>query len=197
MRISERQCAIAGGAREGAGWVAPIGEVKRWFASAEPGERIAYAHGPQLIRGETSRFVQVLALSARADPVLKRADDGAFDYFVQKRRFADEPGSRVEERRAAAREDEAQDIIFRVLRRCANAGLRAPSNAALATHAGLATRNEAAWRIRKLIEAGKIKVETVPNGPEAGWRTVTIVASGKQTMAPMSFDRLRTSGGGR
>lgn len=42
------------------------------------------------------------------------------------------------------------------------------SDAELARIAGLATRHQAAWRVRKLAEAGAIRTRRIDDGPDAG-----------------------------
>ena len=176
-------------------WVLPLAEVKSWFASARPGERLVYAHGPRLMHGETSRYVGQLALAGLADPVQPRSPGGiGFDFTVQKRSTAaDAVGSAARAGERAGEEDAAIDVILRALRRCANMGQRAPSNTELARAAGLATAAQAAWRLAKLHAAGKIRIRTVTTGKEAGWRVITIVGRGpsgdKSTKAPPSWER--------
>jgi len=119
--------------------------------------------------------------------VQPRAGDGRFNYVIQKRSSSME--TRAERVRDAEAEDEALDAIFRALKRAANMGLPAPSNTELARSAGLATRDQAAWRVAKLIQKGLIRSMSVTSGPQAGARVITIVSSGRRTAAPESWQQ--------
>ena len=61
---------------------------------------------------------------------------------------------------------------------------RCYSDAELARIAGLATRNQAAWRFKKLIETKRIRSRVVAGPDGRQWRIVTIVASSRSTRAP-------------
>lgn len=177
-----------------ADWIMPQAEVKSWLERARAGERLVYAHGRQLIRGETSLYVRDLALAGAVDPTQTRNRAGGFDYTIQKRGNG---GSRPAPRAAGASLEEASDIILRTLTRQANLGLRAASDSELAKLAGLATKGMAAWRVRKLVQRGLIRTEAVTTGPEAGWRIVTITASGHRTAGPPSWHPSTSSGQGQ
>lgn len=178
----------AGGARLNLNsWVHPRVDVEKWLATAKPGQRFVYARGPELVRGETSRFVGELARAGKVDLFQPRSEAG-FDFIIQMR------VSPIEPRRREPEDDGALDIIFRALKRAANFGYRAPTNTELAKLAGLATSAQAAWRITKLIERRLIRTSHVTVGPEAGWRVVTIIETGKQTKVPPSWERARTEG---
>lgn len=179
---------LAGTVRQIEEWVLPRAQVEAWLETAAPGARLTYAHGRCLIQGDTSLFVRQLALDGIVDPAQPRAADGGFDYTIQKR------SSRFEAPRSAAREaadDPALDVILRMFTREANFGERASSNRDLAKAAGLATRDQAAARVRKLIELGRIKTAAMDAGPYAGWRWVTITATGKSTRPPPTIAAAR------
>lgn len=174
----------------GFAWILPKAEIENWMARARAGERLIYAHGAQLIRGETSLFVRELAMAGKVDPIQRRADPGGFDFTIQKRQGA-VPSPRPSRSRGGDEADAAMDVVLRTLSRDANLGRRAHSNAELALIAGLETPAQAAWRMAKLAKAKMIRTVTVTTGPHAGWRIVTIIATGKSTLAPPSWERAK------
>lgn len=168
-------------------WVLTVGEVQNWIDRAAPGDRLRYGGGLSLVRGETSRYVVSLAIAGLADPFQPRSKERpGFDFIIQKR--TPPPGPR---HARPPEEDKALDVILRSLKRAANFGLRAPTNAELAREAGLPGTGAVAWRITRLIEAGLIKTQAITTGPEAGWRVVTICETGQQTKVPPSWERAR------
>jgi hypothetical protein len=171
-------------------WVRPRGDVERWMRTAKAGEKLLYAHGPDPARGETFSYVAALYRSGLVELVQPRsADRRGFDFIVQKRR-AEAPGAAAG---AAEEADPATDRILRALKRAANFGRKCPTDLELARIAGLSTRNQASWRVRELARIGKIKVDTIETGPDARWRTVTIVETMKQTLQAPSLRVLQRS----
>ncbi|SMF70641.1 hypothetical protein [Allosphingosinicella indica] len=157
-------------------------EMDAWLAGARPGERFVYCSAPALIRGPAAEHARLLYERGRVDLLQpRRADGRGFDYQIVKRALATAPAGDM-------REDvlPGEDAVLSALRRAANFQRRCPTNTELARAAGLATAQQAAWRIARLEERGLIRVATIKDGPEAGWRTVTIVRSGKQTKRPPS-----------
>lgn len=171
---------------DGPDWVLPRADVARWVARAKAGERLIYAHGQQLVRGETSLFVRELAMADRVNLFQPKAGPGCFSFMIEKK---DGPAPRL----PAMKDDgaEALDQVRRILTREANFGRRASSNAELAKAVGLERATQAAWLVQKLLRAGAIKVEVVTGGPDANWRIVTITATGKSTQAPPSWERAK------
>jgi hypothetical protein len=169
-------------ASEGPEWILPVVQVAAWFNRASAGERLIYAHGPTLVQGETSAYVRDLALAGKADPVQPRSPLGGFDYVIQKRSSPIEPP-----RGRREPQDEATETIYRAFASAAQQRARAPSNTELARRAGLATREQAAWRVKQLVQGERIRLASVTVGPDAGWRVVTIVATGRQTKLPPSW----------
>lgn len=161
-------------------WVLTRDEAERLFRAAEGGALITYAGGPNLLHGETSRYVHRLYEDGLADLRQPRGENG-FEFQLRKRpavaeAMAGEPGFQEA--------DPALDAIERALRRAANMELRCPSDTALAKEAGLTTRNAAAWRVNKLKKKGVIRTH-VEEGPDgAPWRIVTIVETKKTTLLP-------------
>jgi hypothetical protein len=168
--------------RGGPEWILPVATIAAWFERARPGDRLIYAHGRTLTHGETSAFVRDLALAGKADPVQPRSP-GGYDFVIQKR---SSPVEQPRERRDAR--DEATETIYRAFVQAAEARQRAQSNTELAKAAGLATREQAAWRVKQLVRCGRIRLASVTAGPDAGWRVVTIAATGRQTKLPPSWE---------
>lgn len=166
-------------------WVLAAAEVERRFNAAADGETITYAEG-QLQHGETSRYVMRLYEAGLADLRQPRVP-GGFEYIVRKR-----PGAASANAPSPEESDDAAETILRALKRAANLGQRCPSDRDLAREAGLPTRDRAAWRIRKLVDAGLIKSSVEP-GPDGPWRTVTIVETRKQTLLPPALRAVRRS----
>lgn len=186
-----------GTARLGASdWILPKDEVARWIDRARPGERLIYAHGQQLIRGETSLFVRELAIAGSVDPVQPRSPAGGFDFTIQKRGGQKQDGAGPSPRPSPARGegdvlDEQGLRILAIFTTQANVRARAASDAELARITGLDTRGQAAWRVRKLVQQKLIRTDVITSGRDAGWRIVTIAASGKQTLAPPSWEKAK------
>lgn len=174
-------------------WVLPLGEVTSWLGQAAEGAVLLYAQGPFLIRGETSRAVRELYEQRQVELQQPRSAScaGFFDYKLKKL----PPPPRLAQSNALgeAESDAALDKILAQFKREANLGKRASSDAELARLAGLATRDQAAWRVRKLVSSGSIRTQRVEDGPDVGWRIVTIVATGRQTAMPPSWADFRAS----
>lgn len=178
----------SGGAPRVSQWVLPVAEVRRWFDQAGAGALLVYAKGEWLLQSETARYVRELALAGLAHPLQPRAPEGGFHYTIKK--LAAQPAAAARSARLDEG-DESLDIILRTFRREANMGLRASTNSQLALKAGLATAAQAAWRVRNLVQLRRIRVEVIVGGKESGWRIVTILPSGKSTLAPQSWERAK------
>ncbi len=158
--------------------IAAVEELSCWLLSARPGDRFVYATGPAMLPGPTQALIADLLEAERVRTHQRpAAGGGGREHFLVLR----EPPRAPIEPAPAPPADPAIETIFAALRRCARAGKRAYSDLALARIAGLATRNQAAWRVRRLAEAKRIAIETVP-GPDGPWRIVTI--GGHATAAP-------------
>ncbi|HVQ09548.1 MAG TPA: hypothetical protein VMS43_14040 [Allosphingosinicella sp.] len=151
-------------------------ELTGWARMALPGDSFVYCTGPAVPPGPTKERVKRLIASGTVRAHQRRGAGGALESYVVKR--VEEP-VRIE----AAPLDQALEDIFEVLSRAAQRGRRCPSDAELARGAGLATRNQAAWRMRKLERSGRIQSQSIdtPDGP---WRIVTIVQTRRQTASP-------------
>jgi hypothetical protein len=159
------------------------GEVERKFKAAKPGEKVTWASGREMPRGETSAYVARLYREGVANLFQPRCGAG-FEFIVQKRHI--QPAAE------RAEEDGAMERILRQLKREANLGLRCSSDAELARIAELPTRHAAAWRVTKLKKAAIIRT-SVEDGPDGPWRIVTIVETKKQTLLPPALRAIRRS----
>jgi hypothetical protein len=169
--------------------------LEAWLSRARPGDWLIYQRGPWMVHDEVTRRVGELAREGLVDPAqpLSTTHSGCRDYKIQKRSASTPACAPGQGAAFAEAPDEGTEALLRILRRDANLGRRCRTNKELAKLAGLATTAQAAGRIAALRERGAIKVDTIEAGPEAGWRTVTIVSSGKQTQPPPSLAALKAS----
>lgn len=159
-------------------------EIDAWLKTAAAGARFVYCSGPRIVRGPTSRHVAGLHRDGKVDLAQPRAACGCcFDYMIVKLKPR-RAGAETPRSAPVASFDSATLTILADLTDCAARGARCRSNADLARKAGLATAQQASNRIGALKDARIIAVETVATGPDAGWRTVTVCASGRSTMGP-------------
>lgn len=154
----------------------PPHTLNDWAVDAAEGARCVYARVENFAIYERLQ-AKAAQLAARGLIVLQgrvrhAADSSLFDYLA-KRTYVPMASDEAEAPPAASLADPAMETIFEALKADARRGVRARSDGELALAAGLATRNMAAWRVRKLATAGRIVVETVP-GPEGPWRIVRV-----------------------
>jgi len=154
-------------------------EIKVWLKSAIAGDRLVYCTGPAMLAGPTNDLIAKLRGERRIACHKRRPEGGgALEHFLVKLR----PPAARPMPEPSIEADAAAERIFAALERCALRRRRALSDHDLAKIAGLATRNQAAWRLRKLAEAGRIAIETVAAPPGKPWRVVTI--AGRSTLRP-------------
>jgi hypothetical protein len=144
---------------------------------AQPGHSFIYCVGPAVPAGPTKAKVTELIGKGVVRAHVRRMPGDAIEHYVVKR--FEEPKPKGE-----PAPDEATETIYEALERAAARRRRCYSDTELARIAGLATRNQAAWRFKKLIEAKRIRSRVVPGPDGRQWRIVTIVASGRSTCAP-------------
>ena len=162
-----------------AGQCIPVEALERWLAIAEPGSSIVYYSGYSLPRGSKAiAYLRALSDAGEINFCQRRRDGGGGSDYVAQRCGEPVPdpagfGTNAEffKPRRRERDDDAQfaaqEAILRQLRRAANFGLVCPSNSELARLAGLGTRNQAAYQIRKLQEDAQIIVRHDPD-PDRG-----------------------------
>jgi hypothetical protein len=153
-------------------------EVSVWFKSAIPGDTFVYCIGPAMMPGPTQTLVRKLIETKRAGTHKRRGAGGRLEHYLVK--LAPPPRSRAAP--PAAPIDQAAAEILAALERCVERRRRAYSDQELAKIAGLATRNQARWRLRKLEEAGAVSIETVEGPDRTAWRIVAI--GGRRSAAP-------------
>jgi hypothetical protein len=150
-------------------WILPKRDVEGWLRAARPGERLLYAQGLQLVRGDTSEMLR--NAQAAGDVLLfqpRSSDRIRFDYIAIKR--LTERSKQMAGRTA----DPAMRLIFRRLQRAASTGERCPSDRMLAALTGLRVP-QVQWRLQKLINEARIRtrVEWIPSEPR--FRIVSIL----------------------
>lgn len=162
----------------------PPHTLNDWAVDAPEGARCIYArleslasHGRLQAKSAELAARGIILLQGRA----RHAPDSSLFDYICKRTYAPMAKSAAEaEPSATIAADAAMETIFEALKADARRAVRARSDGDLALAAGLATRNMAAWRVRKLAIAGRIQIETVP-GPDGPWRIVRV---GRVVSAP-------------
>jgi hypothetical protein len=101
--------------------------------------------------------------------------DGGVDVLVRRLK-------RAEARRAPVCDPHMFAVLL-VLQDAAAAGQRCPSDAALAEATDLSP-DQVKWQLKKLRQAGFVKVATLPTPGDARFRVVTVVATGATTAGP-------------
>lgn len=150
------------------------GTLEAFIAQAPPGERITYATG-----FVSPRSSETWAVARRAVDQGKlrthqvRRDDGkGFDYIAVRREAP------VVADAAAAQDAAADDAMLRQVRRCINLRIPFPTNAQLARLCELQSDYAARYRLKRLIDAGLIRL--IDNGP-MHHRVVVLVETGQRT----------------
>jgi len=149
-------------------------EITVWLLTARPGDRFVYCTGPAMLPGPTQELLAELRRAERVRTHQRRID-GRLEHFMVLREAGRAPVEVVTAKVA----DMATEKIYAAIARAARRGRRCPSDRELARIAGLATRNQASWRLRQLVEAGRVKLETVPGPDRLPWRVA--IAGGRRT----------------
>jgi hypothetical protein len=141
-------------------WILTPSEVDAWLARAGAGDRLRYGQGGHMVQGHTQQLLLARAQAGEVFLFQPRAKDrDGFDFIAVKRVA---PPALPARPRPSAAADPALAIIYRRLKRAALSGERCPSNVQLAALTGL-TEPQVKWRMRKLIEAGRIASRVVPS----------------------------------
>lgn len=162
-------------------------QFRSWAERAQPGEDVVYAEGvrPGAAIGAMVRGLRDAGLVAMTS---KRVD-GRLRFIAQ--RLPDPRPSQLRARQVSQRgrfqlaaNDGAMTTraVLRILQQAAARGLPCPTNEELAKRVGLNGKVAASYRVRRLVQLGKISVEE-PSPLER--RVVTILATGKQTQRAM------------
>ncbi len=160
--------------------VLSVAEVKTWLAASRSGERLVYARGPLLLRGDTTKLMRDLADAGDVHLFQVRStDQPGFDYLAVRQLVR-----RPKARNAA---DPAPDLqmlaVLDLLRQAARAGVRCPTDAALADRLDLRVP-QVQWQMRKLVALGAIATRTEASLATPKWRIVTILPGGRETAGP-------------
>lgn len=158
-------------------------QFRSWVERAKPGDDVVYAEGarPGDVIGGVVRSLKDAGLVTMTS---KRVD-GRLRFIAQ--RLTDPRPTAVPAKRGrftlgANDATMTTRAVLRILSQAAARGLPCPTNAELAARVGLAGAVAASYRVRRLVQLGKISVEE-PSPIER--RVVTIVATGKQTRRAM------------
>jgi hypothetical protein len=175
---------VSGGAQAkffvGSQTIATAADLEAWMRRAQANEEFVYCEALEPIRGETWARVRELTQAGYIRPhERKRAGGGKIFFAVRTRRQISVAADPVQ----AGLSDPATDAVFREFKRAANLDLACPSDADLARRCGLASRDAAQHRVRKLIALKLIASEVAYEGG-VPTRVVTICATGKRTRLP-------------
>lgn len=141
-------------------FLAEPGAVRAFVAAAAPGETMLYARAASLPRGaETPSIVRQFAEGGQVTAHLRRSDEGC-EYVIRRRA---ETVRRVTPRRGNGL-GPLERAVLRLLKRYARTGKPIPSNRSIAARCGCKSRLDASWRIRKLVAADIIAIETSAEG---------------------------------
>lgn len=166
--------------------LASVDDLDAFVRRAAAEDSFIYCEAPDLIRSPTSARVTELAAEGLVRPHQKRRQDGGWSFYVARTKKArPRPLSAAE----AALADPATALIFGELKRAAELGLQCPSDSALARKAGFLTRNQAQWRLRRLVDAGLIN-STLAYERGVPTRVVTIVAGSHAGSAAAKHTRM-------
>lgn len=166
----------------GSATAASAADLDAFVARAMSGERFVYCSAPEPIRGEGWQHAGKLSADGLIVTSTERRQGGGWNYLAIR------TAKKLKEQMAArtGSMDPALEAILRALKRAANFEKPCPTDSALAELAGLQTRDQAQWRIRKLVADGLIQ-STVAYEGGVPFRVVTITATGKRTALPAKW----------
>jgi len=166
-------------------WVISAEALQAWADAARPGERRTYARAPSmgLPRHEAGvRIARQLFDDGLVTLVQQRINAEVTDYIAVR---LDRNGRPAPQLRLAQpvppmpASDEAA-MMMAILRRIAAAKRVCPTNRELGRMVGGLTPDQAAYLLRKLVTAGRIRIDSY----DRGGRVITITATGKRTARP-------------
>jgi hypothetical protein len=165
--------AVANGA-----YARSVAEFEQWLDTAQPNDRFVLAEG------ETSPRAAPIWSFARAscdDGTVRlhhvQGDRPGWWQYIAVRRGLIEVGEPARVLRVEDDTDPAEKVL-RVLRRAANFSRPCPSNAELAKACGLKDAGQASYQVRRLVQAGAIRVVSQGVGQA---RVIVIAGSGRRT----------------
>ncbi len=172
--------------------LAPLND---WLATARPGARLAYAHGYSLGKTPSVIAARMLFDEGEVDLVQARSEGRpGFDYFVVRRAtvmprnhfgFGRTASTAAPHKPRNPDQTPAMDqhdvAMMALLNAAAGTSKPCPTNAELSSALGLKGPDAAAYRLRKLTQAGAIEVVAMP--PDR--RLIRVVTTGLLTRASM------------
>jgi len=174
--------------------VQPASALERFVRSAPAGAEFVYCEATEPQYGETWTRAAELARDGLVRAHHRRRAGGGWEYYAVR------TAKRLPREQSPAEKllgDRAAAAIFAELKRAASLGLPCPSDADLKRKAGLNSRDQAAWRVRRLIDAGLI-TSTLAYEGGVPTRVVTIAetrhagsAGGKFTALPKKWAELQ------
>lgn len=151
-----------------------------WARTARPGEAVVYGRGTALSR-------PVAAVAAKLQDLglvnLTRRREGKGWAFVVQRCSAPYPRSVGRRRITGYSTLSPETVILRMIRAAIRQGQPCPTNAAFADAAGLADRQAASYRLRKLVAAGVIAL--IDHGPFEHRQAVWVATGAMTARAPL------------
>ena len=153
-------------------------DLDGWAAQARLRERTIYGEGERP-RQAVARAAVRLIDAGQIVTMRRRMPSGAFLFIAEKRGGVGPSRSAVRRARPfAARGRSAETIILRLIRDCVRVGAPCPTNAEFARRAGLSGAVSASYRLRRLVAAGKLKLDDF--GPFER-RVATVLPDGGST----------------
>jgi hypothetical protein len=173
-------------------WTAEVAEIEAWMERAQIGDRFVYARAPMLPQGPTKAAVQALHDDGEV-LLFQRRVGGAPEYVMQRRSSAARPQVRLQrpavdppsEPVPLATLGREAEALYQLLDRLARGRVVCPSNHRLAALAGLRDRNQAAYQLIRLKDAGLIKISALYGAhPGRDLRVITMIGKGRATARP-------------
>lgn len=135
-----------------------VAVLEAWLTTAAPGDELVYAYGTAPARSAAA-WVRARELADEGEVRLhqrRRGEGTTIEWFAVRRQpqiddRSSEPPQQVED-------ETPEDAVLRILRRYAKLGLDCPTNGAIARELDC-TSEQAAYRVRRLKDAGVIRVE--------------------------------------
>jgi hypothetical protein len=155
-----------------------VEEFDAWVARAEPKDALIYARGADIPRAAPAwKHAMALVEEGMITLTYQRAGGGITEYLAIRLTTANAPALPVV---AVPEVDETNpaELVLREIRRAAGFSLPCPSNAVIAQRCGLSDAAAASYRIRQLVAAKRITIESQGPGEP---RVATIIGTGKTT----------------
>lgn len=167
--------------------------------TASAGTEFVYCEATSPQYGETWSRAGELAREGLVRTHERRRAGGGKQYYLVR---TSKPLQRQRDPQSSALADRATGAIYRALKRAANMAQPCPSDTDLAGIAGLGTRDQAQWRVRKLVEVRLIGSTLAYEGGIPS-RVVTIepskhagASAGKFTALPKKWAALQRAAEG-